>query len=81
MTEVAQHYLDAVGACLDLGPESAHEVMAELENHLIERGRPYVLFVLVLLAAPRINTLRSLILTGRSLDSSRLRHRRSPAVL
>jgi HAAS len=38
MTEVARRYLDAVGACLDLGPESAHEVMAELENHLIEEA-------------------------------------------
>lgn len=36
MREPARRYLDAVGECLDLGPESTHEVMSELENHFIE---------------------------------------------
>lgn len=36
MTEVGRRYLDKVGECLDLGPESASEVMAELENHFVE---------------------------------------------
>lgn len=36
MTEVGRRYLDLVGACLDLGPAAAQEVMAELENHFLE---------------------------------------------
>jgi hypothetical protein len=38
MTEPARRYLDAVRECLDLGPESTHEVMSELENHFIEEA-------------------------------------------
>ena len=36
MREPARRYLDMVGECLDLGPESRHEVMSELDNHFIE---------------------------------------------
>jgi hypothetical protein len=38
VTEVGRRYLDAIGECLDLEPESAHEVMAELENHFVEEA-------------------------------------------
>lgn len=38
MRELARRYLDTVGECLDLGPESTHEVMSELENHFIEEA-------------------------------------------
>jgi hypothetical protein len=36
MRETARRYLDMVGECLDLGPESRHEVMSELDDHFIE---------------------------------------------
>jgi uncharacterized membrane protein len=38
MRELARRYLDTLGECLDLGPESTHEVMSELENHFIEEA-------------------------------------------
>jgi hypothetical protein len=38
VTGVGRRYLDAIGECLDLEPESAHEVMAELENHFVEEA-------------------------------------------
>ncbi len=38
MRDLARRYLDTVGEGLDLGPESTHEVMYELENHFIEEA-------------------------------------------
>jgi hypothetical protein len=38
MREPARRYLDMVGECLDLGPESRHEVMSELDNHSSRRS-------------------------------------------